>query len=108
MSEWQLLDDGSFNGVRKYIRAGVESDSVDVKHEFTDVSETVNVCKELQNEGFDRREDMWHAAHIPAQVIYEWIAKYGINYYNPDHRNGVKRLLNSNEYRYLRVRHFII
>ena len=73
-----------------------------------DTSALLDYNKEQQNEGFDKRADYWHAAKIPAVIIMEWITKHGVNLYNPDHKDGVKRLLNSDEYRYLRVKNFII
>jgi hypothetical protein len=73
-----------------------------------DVSPLLDANKSAQADSWDKREDMWHAASIPNVVLMEWITKHGIEYYNPNHKEGVKRLLNSDEYRYLRVRNFII
>jgi hypothetical protein len=47
-------------------------------------------------------------ASIPAYVIYEWITKHGVNLYDPNHQDGVKRLLNSSDYRWLKCREIII
>jgi hypothetical protein len=47
-------------------------------------------------------------ATIPPEVQLEWLDKFGIWYLDPNHADGVKRLLNSNEYRYLKVRNIII
>lgn len=106
-SKWELLEDGSFNGVAKYIRS-VGEDEVEIKHEFHNVSNFIDRNKDMQNDDFDRRSDFWHAASIPVTVIYEWIHKYGVNAYNPDHVDGVKKLLNSSDYRYLKVKNIII
>lgn len=64
--------------------------------------------KEAQNEGFDKRADMWHAAKVPAVVLMEWLTKHGVRYWDKNHGPAVKRLLNSDEYRYLRVNNFIM
>jgi hypothetical protein len=48
------------------------------------------------------------AASIPAEVICDMLTKHGVDFYNPDHRDGVIRLLNSNEYRKARVNEFHI
>jgi hypothetical protein len=48
------------------------------------------------------------AARIPPSVIYEWLNKYGVRAWDKNHAAAVRRLLNSNEYRYLRIGHFII
>lgn len=106
-SDWELLDNGSFNGVRKFLRANDDGD-VQVRYEGHDAAPIIEANKRQATEGFDKREDMWHAARIPASVMYEWLVKFGVNAWNPAHGDAVKRLLNSNEYRYLRVNHFIM
>jgi hypothetical protein len=42
-------------------------------------------------------------ARIPYSVIYTWMVKYGVDYWNPDHQDKVDSLLNSSEWRYLRT-----
>ena len=44
-------------------------------------------------------------ARIPYSVIYKWLVDYGIDYFDPspDTQRKVDSLLNSNEWRYLRV-----
>ena len=49
---------------------------------------------------------MWHAASIPITVQMEWMVKYGVDLMNADHIDGVKRLLNSSDYSYLRRNEF--
>jgi hypothetical protein len=106
--DWQLIDDGSFNGVRKWIRAFDDDEgTVQVKTE-ADITAQLDRNKALQNEDFDRRSDMWHVAHIPIGIQFEWIAKHGVNMWNPAHADGVKRLLNDSEYRWLRTKDVII
>lgn len=51
---------------------------------------------------------MTHMASIPTAVIYEWLTKYGVNIWDKNHMPAVKRLLNSNEYRFIRVNHMIM
>ena len=43
------------------------------------------------------------AASIPPEVQLEWLDKHGVEFWNPEHGDKVKRLLNSNEYSHLRV-----
>ena len=108
MADWELLD--RYNGVSTFLGGGDDDDTVLVKREFDPAatSAILDRNKAMQNEAFDRRGDMWHAASIPVSVMFEWLTKYGINAWNPRHMDGVKKLLNSDEYRYLRVRNFII
>jgi len=73
-----------------------------------DAAPLMDACKEAQSDGWDKRSDMWHAASIPNIVLMEWVTKHGVRYWDPNHKDGVKRLLNSDEYRHFRVRNFII
>lgn len=107
-SDWQLIDDGSFNGVKKWIRAFDEDEgTVQVKYE-SDIEKQLDRNKALQNEDFDRRSEMWHVAHIPVGIMYEWLTKHGVNIWNPAHQDGVKKLLNDSEYRWLKCKDVII
>lgn len=102
-SEWELVDDGSWNGVRKWMKATDEDHgTVSVRYEGYDVPLILNDNKRVQNDSHNRRSEMWHAAKIPASVLLEWRIKYGIEITNPNHEQGVRRLLNSSEYRHLR------
>lgn len=105
---WELLD--SENGVRTWLGTGDEPDTVLVKREFSEAhcDALLDRNKALQNEDFDRKSEMWHAASIPLAVMYEWLTKYGVNAWNPAHSDGVKRLLNSNEYRWCMVKNIIL
>lgn len=111
MADWELIDSCPEMGLRKYIRAGDEPDSVDVRYEGIS-QPIIEQNKRTQNEGFDRRADMWHAAKIPAIVMFKWLTEHGVNAWDyakdPDVRKKVNALLNSDEYRYLRVQNFII
>jgi hypothetical protein len=41
-------------------------------------------------------------------VQLKWLIEHGVDICNPDHMPGVTKLLNSNEYRYLKVRDIIL
>ena len=105
---WELID--QFNGVKTYLGTGDEEDTVLVRKEFERSAATalMDRNKKLQSESFDRRSEMWHAASVPAEVMYEWLTKYGVNAWNPEHSDAVKKLLNSNEYRWCKVKHIIL
>lgn len=100
---WELVDDGSFNGLRKWMR-GTPDDhgTVEVRYEGFDVPLILDDNKAAQNESFDRRSEMWHAAKIPASVILKWRIENGIDFYDPNHKPAVMRMLNSSEWRHLR------
>jgi hypothetical protein len=107
--DWQLIDDGSFNGLKKYIRATDEDHgTVQVRYE-QDATTLLDANKRAQSASAGTRMgDVEKIASIPAYVIYEWITKHGVNLYNPDHQDGVKRLLNSSDYRWLKCREIIL
>lgn len=110
MDNWELLDRNPVTGLEKWMNYDEATDSVQVSYKQDEavVQGALDRNKMVQNEHHDRREDMWHAAHVPVQIMYEWLTKHGVNAWDPQHIDGVKRLLNSNEYRYLRVRNFIM
>lgn len=107
-SDWELIDDGAFNGMRKFIRASDE-DEVEVRYE-QDCDPLLERNKMMQAETAGTRmgDGLEKVASIPTYIIYEWITKHGVNLYNPDHMDGVKRLLNSSDYRWLKCREIII
>lgn len=73
-----------------------------------DTTPVLDANKEQQAEGFDRRSNWWHAARIPVGIQMEWLVKHGVRAWDKNHAEGVKRLLNDPDYRYLRVNHFIM
>lgn len=95
--------------MKKYIRASDDNEgTVEVRYE-QDVTKILDANRKLQNDASGRMGDgLEKVAHIPTYIIYEWITKHGINLYNPDHQDGVQRLLNSSDYRWLKVRDIII
>jgi len=99
MSDWQLLDDGSFNGVKKYIRAGDEDDSVQVRYEGHDTEAVIERNKRA--EGPDKRSEMWHVGHIPASLGLKWLVEEGIDLWNPDHSDAIAKKLMDSDYRFL-------
>jgi len=111
MPHWELIDHNPELGVKKYLAANEhEEDSVLVRHEFDRAHTTalIDQNKAAQNDNTGRMGDMAHAASIPVSIMYEWLHKYGVNAWNPQHMDAVKKLLNSSDYRYLKVRNIIL
>lgn len=75
-----------------------------------DVQPIIDRNKELANhtDGWNADKTMRHVARIPVEVMYLWVEKYGIRAWDRNHAEGVRRLLNSNEWRYLRTQEIII
>lgn len=98
-----MVDDGSFNGLRKWMRVLEEDEgTAQVAYQQINLQQTLDANRRADAEGFDRRSEMWHAATIPPIVEIEWLTKYGIRMHDPNHAAGVKRLLNSSEYSHLK------
>ncbi len=104
----RLLDFDPHTGTKTWFSSSDEDGGTwNLRYE-QDASPILDHNKEKQAESFDKRSEMWHAAKIPNVVLMDWITKHGVNYWDKNHEPGVRRLLNSDEYRHLRVRHFII
>lgn len=106
MADEQLLDYCAVTGEKQWFSTDEDGNSF-VRYE-QDVSKTLDHNKEAQADGFDKRSDVWHAAKIPNVILMEWAVKYGVKFWDSSHQDGVKKLLNHPDYRYLRVNHFII
>jgi hypothetical protein len=97
-SDWEQIDDGSWNGVKKFIRAD-DQDNVQVRYEDFDTERVTRFNKEAPP--LDKRSDMWHVGHIPASVGLKWLAEEGLDMWNPHHQDGVLRKLMDSDYRHL-------
>lgn len=107
MSE-RLLDFNPDTGLKTWFSSSDEDGGTwNLRYE-QDASPLLDQNKESQADGFDKRADMWHAAKIPAVVLMEWLVKHNCKYWDKNDAPKVKQLLNSSDYRYLRVRNFII
>ena len=106
MADERLLDHCEITGEKQWFSTDEDGNSF-VRYE-QDVTGTLDYNKEQQANGFDKRADEWHAAKIPNVIMYEWMNKFGVEFWNPAHQDGVRKLLNHPDYRYLRVNSFII
>lgn len=69
----------------------------------TDPVFDANKATHLYGDGYNQARDLKHIARIPIVIAYEWIYKHGVDIFNPDHKAGVRRLLDSSEYAHLRT-----
>lgn len=97
MNSWEQIDDGSFNGVKKFLRADDEG-NVQVRYEGHD-HEIVEQNKRA--EGVNKSKDVWHVGHIPASLGLKWLVEEGLDMWNPAHQDGVMRKLMDSDYRHL-------
>jgi hypothetical protein len=77
-------------------------------HYEQDVEPLLDHNKALQGEGVDRKSEFRHYASVPVTVQYQWIKDYGVDPLAPEHQDLLTRLLNSNEWRYLKTQEVII
>lgn len=72
-----------------------------------DVEAALENNKRLQNdEQYSKdgiRDSWWHEAFIPNIIIEKWKAEYGVDVFNKNDIQRVKKLLNDPQYRYLKT-----
>ena len=68
-----------------------------------DIQPLIESNKKLQQEDHFIKDDFRLSARIPMTVYYEWKNKFGVDIFNPDHKEAVKKLINSPDYRYLKT-----
>lgn len=109
-SDWEMIDDGSFNGLKKFIRSSDEDEGTVQVMTQQNVNPFLDRNKRSQVDTMNTRmgDGLEKVAHIPTHIIYEWITKHGVNLYDPNHQDGVVRLLNSSDYRWLKCRDIYI
>lgn len=100
MSNWEVVDDGSFNGLRKLMRA-TDDDEGTVEVKYEDVSAGSIIEENKQAGPLNKRGEFWHVGHVPASLGLKWLAEEGIDMWNPDHWDAVKRKLMDSDYRHL-------
>ena len=106
MSLW--LDTDPLSGAIETFDYDESTDTIIIKR-TCDVQPIIDRNKELDNhtEGWvGQGRDMRLAASIPIEVAYKWLVEKGVNCWRKEHWPAVKKLLNSNEYKYRRPTHF--
>tara|TARA_R100001530_G_scaffold534_1_gene842 strand:- start:887 stop:1186 length:300 start_codon:yes stop_codon:yes gene_type:complete len=68
-----------------------------------DIQPLIDSNKRLQQEDHLMKDEFRLSARIPTTVVYEWRRKFGVDIFNPNHKEAVKKLLNSPDYRYLKT-----
>lgn len=102
-----LLDYDPLTGIRSYF--GWDADGNEYIIDEGSTSDTKQVFDQNKRiEGAGMGKDMRLAASVPAEVQQEWLTKYGVNMFDPNHKDAVRKLLNSNEYAHCRVNNFRI
>jgi len=105
---WRFFDRNADGSVEQYSYDPDTGRSA-IRH-VEDVSHIIDANQRLAGswDGWNRDRTMRLAARITPAVQYEWLTKFGVRAWDKNHQKAVIRLLNSNEYRHLRIGHFII
>jgi hypothetical protein len=101
-SPWEVVDDGSWNGLRKLLRSsGDDEGTVEVKYEDVSGGAIIEENKRAETHKVDK--DMWHVGHIPASVGMKWLVEEGLDMWSadPDMRRRLMRKLMDSDYRHL-------
>jgi hypothetical protein len=101
-SPWEVVDDGSWNGLRKLLRSsGDDEGTVEVKYEDVSGGAIIEENKRAETHKVDK--DLWHVAHIPASVCVKWLVEEGLDVHSsdPDMRRRLMRKLMDSDYRHL-------
>ena len=106
MADERLLDYCAASGMKQWFSTDEDGNSF-VRYE-QDINGVLDFCKRQQNEELDRKALLRHAGFIPDIIAMKWMTEHGVNYLNPDHQDGVKRLLNDSDYRFIRSNTFTI
>lgn len=116
MFNWELIDANPYTGLKKYIGDNPDDPyGVCVRYEQSGsvIEKQLDQNKILANHvNTGRMKEVNHVASIPVGVMYDWLTKYGIDTWKysscEDTRKRVNALLNSSDYRYLKVRNIIL
>jgi mannosyltransferase OCH1-like enzyme len=79
-----------------------------INHKSQDLTKLLDQNKRLQQEDHHIKDELRLSARIPVTIYYEWKNKFGVDLYNKDHAQAVRKLLNSPDYRYLKTTKRII
>lgn len=82
-------------------------DGIATLHQTQDVSHIIEANKMMANDDDYTKDgikqDWWHYARIPNNLIHKWLVEDGINVFDKNHKKKVFAKLNDPQYRYLKV-----
>lgn len=95
MGDWRLLDYDPTTNEREWFKYDAATDTTLIRYEG-DAQNLLDVCREDNNHADKRAEfknPLVHVATVSPSIQMEWLVKYGIEMWNPDHKKAVNRLL---------------
>jgi hypothetical protein len=107
--QWRYLSTDPLTGAVEHYGYDESEDRCIIRR-TADHEPLLEANKRLANawDGWNRDKSMRLAARITPEIQLEWLQKHGVRAWDKNHKAAVRRLLNSNEYRHLRIGHFII
>lgn len=100
----RVLDYDPMTGIKETFIAREDGGfSIVTEQNCTDILE---LNKAKRNEGrsyYAADPEWWKVAEIPIIVQMKWMVEHGVDIMNPDHADGMTRLLNDPEWRYLKT-----
>jgi hypothetical protein len=75
-------------------------------HTQMDIAPIVEHCKQqasMYDPHIHRKGDFWYVGEIPFELAAEWKQNEGIDVWNPDHADAIKRKLNDGDFSLLRT-----
>lgn len=95
------------NGIKTFMTHN--GDTFDIT-KVQDISKNLELNRAVANEvGKRSGSDAYNqVASIPAIIVTKWLIEEGIDLYNPDHSDAIKKKLNSSDFRYLRTSEHVL
>ena len=97
----RLLDFDPLTGLKTFHDYDDLTETTIIRHE-QDVEPVLDANKHDMNHADRKMGDFAHVARVPIAVQLEWFTKYGVRMWDQNHKGKVARLLDSNEYMYLK------
>lgn len=102
MSEKKVLDYDPITGLKEIWHGSDDGNTFSIET-VQDVQPLIDLHKQTQNHfELNRKSEAWHVASIPPSIQLKWRVEYGVDIFNKDHKEKVKRLLNDPEWKYLK------
>lgn len=101
---WRLLDRDP-DGTEEWFKTDPVSGKWIIRTLDPDVSPVLDASRVEQNDqrqGYSASRDLRHVARIPNIVILKWL-QMGVNFFDPNDRSKIRKLLNDPDWRWLKT-----
>lgn len=108
MSDWSTIADGRETGVRTLMKMEEGQALLRYEQDAEPVLDLNHAKRTAGRAYYAADPDVHRVASIPVGVAYQWLTKYGVKAWDPEHTPRVVKLLNDPEWRYLKTAEVII